>query len=244
VPTVEELTRNSPLIFTGAVQRLNATTVEGLAADEHTVVVAVEELLRVPDAFAWLAGREVTVYLQEPESVQEGEGALFFTTSWLIGDSVAVRELGHERATDAIREEVAGLVAGLPDDEIAARARRADVIVAGRVTEVRAAADLEPDPSRAPSEHDPLWHEAELEVEAVAKGELPADRPVVLFPASEDVAWYASPKLESGQQAVFLLHRQDVPEAVRDRHEVFTALDPVDVRQPEEFRRVEELANR
>ena len=60
------------------------------------------------------------------------------------------------------------------------------------------------------SEHDPLWREAVVAVDAVEKGHHPGDQAVVQFPASRDVAWYRVPKLQEGQQGVFLLHKPPV----------------------------------
>jgi len=85
----------------------------------------------------------------------------------------------------------------------------ADVVVSGRVGELRA------DPPSGPrgkiqlpvTEHDPQWREAVVLVTAVHKGRRVPRSIRVRFPASTDVAWARAPKLHAGQQGTFLLKR-------------------------------------
>jgi hypothetical protein len=85
----------------------------------------------------------------------------------------------------------------------------ADVVVSGRVGEVRA------DPPRGPrakiqlpiTEHDPQWHEAVVQVTAVHQRRRVPRSIRVRFTASTDVAWARAPKLHAGQQGTFLLKR-------------------------------------
>jgi hypothetical protein len=56
------------------------------------------------------------------------------------------------------------------------------------------------------SEHDPLWHEAVVNVESVEKGSTRQKQVVVRFPGSNDVRWRNDPKFRPGQQGVFLLN--------------------------------------
>lgn len=85
----------------------------------------------------------------------------------------------------------------------------ADVVVSGRVGEVRAAAVRQPRGTiQLPiTEHDPQWREAVVEVTAVHKGRRVPRSIRVRFPASTDVAWARAPKLHAGQQGTFLLKR-------------------------------------
>lgn len=85
----------------------------------------------------------------------------------------------------------------------------ADVVVSGRVGQLRAAAPRTqrgalPGPI---TEHDPQWREAVVEVTAVHKGRRVPRSIRVRFPASTDVAWARAPKLHAGQQGTFLLKR-------------------------------------
>src|SRR5262249_32636289 len=59
------------------------------------------------------------------------------------------------------------------------------------------------------SEHDPLWHEAVIEVASVEKGAHSRRQVVVRFPGSNDVAWRAFPKFTPGQRGVWMLRQEE-----------------------------------
>ena len=97
------------------------------------------------------------------------------------------------------------LIATMTDSRFAA----ADVVVSGRVSEVRA---HPPRPTRGKlqlpiTEHEPQWREAVVQVTAVHKGRRVPRSIRVRFSASTDVAWARAPKLHAGQQGTFLLER-------------------------------------
>jgi hypothetical protein len=58
-----------------------------------------------------------------------------------------------------------------------------------------------------PSEHDPMWREAVVEVEDVHKGSHKRKTIIVRFPASRDIMWNEAPKLRPGQEGYFVLHK-------------------------------------
>jgi hypothetical protein len=94
----------------------------------------------------------------------------------------------------------------------------ADVVVSGRVGQLRAAAPSAPR-GKMPgpiTEHDPQWQEAVVEVTAVHKGRRVPRSVRVRFPASTDVAWARAPKLHAGQQGTFLLKRDGAGYTVID----------------------------
>lgn len=84
-----------------------------------------------------------------------------------------------------------------------------DVVVSGRVSQLRAAAPRTPRATLPGpiTEHDPQWREAVVKVTAVHKGRQVPRSIRVRFPASTDVAWARAPKLHAGQQGTFLLKR-------------------------------------
>ena len=166
----------------GTVRRVGASDVPTIPASDATAVVAVEEVLHAPDAMAGFGGQEVTVRLAAPGSVSEGQRATFFTTVLAFGDSLGLAELEHQPA----EEEVSALAGRVTDARASAaeqrmqdQVNRADVIVSGRVTDVRqppAASVLAPGTETPVSEHDPQWMEAVVAVDSVVKGQ-PAARP-------------------------------------------------------------------
>jgi hypothetical protein len=95
---------------------------------------------------------------------------------------------------------------------------RADLVLTGRVASVRTVEEaasarrlgtVVPSPI---SEHVPVWHEAVVDVQSVEKGAA-REQVLVRFPTSTDVRWYEAPKLEPGQEAVFLLRRRRLARA-------------------------------
>jgi hypothetical protein len=66
------------------------------------------------------------------------------------------------------------------------------------------------------SEHDADWHEAEIEVRGVAKGDKSVKNITVIFPNSEDHRWMNEPKFREEQSKVFFLHKDQIADpAVR-----------------------------
>ena len=67
--------------------------------------------------------------------------------------------------------------------------------------------------------------EATLNIGAVLKGARPQDPTVLLFPASIDIMWVNAPKFHAGQEGIWLLHSEQVPQAAaRTLPSVYTAL--------------------
>src|SRR6266581_2752128 len=98
----------SPYIFTGTIKRVGASTMPMLPARSTTVVVAAEEVIRVPIGLSDFAGSEVTVELLAP--LPPGR-YVFFADPWAVGGGLAVKERTHMDAKpQAVREEVAGML--------------------------------------------------------------------------------------------------------------------------------------
>lgn len=236
-PSMDESLSQADFVFNGTVEEAGATTMSAVAATDSTAVVRVDEVVQAPSAFAGLAHQRITVLLREPQSVQPGEQATFFVNGAVFGDSIAVQEVDHRVTTAAaeLARRVAEVRDRVRDSEVGARVASADVIVAGRVAQVRAAAEVaetEPGLPGPFSEHYPDWMEAVLDIESVLKGARPQDPTVLLFPASIDVMWVKSPKFHAGQEGIWLLHAEQVPQAAaRAFPSVYTALS-VDDFQP------------
>src|SRR5713226_9399606 len=93
-----EQVRGAPFIFTGKVLKTGATTVSQLPPDPRLAVVRVEAVFRAPPVLGPLKGKRVTVQLTEERRAKSGDTALFYATSWLYGDGIAVVEVAHETA--------------------------------------------------------------------------------------------------------------------------------------------------
>jgi len=248
-PTFEDSAQTAQFIFRGTVEEVGASSVAAVASSDATVVVRVDHVFHEPSALAGHAGQNVTVRLREPGSLRQGDQAVFFTEPLVFGEGLALREVDRHPAEDApevLARRVSAARADRADFQMQDHVARADVIVTGRVADVRPAAQarrLTAEPAGRVSEHDAQWTEAVITVDSVVKGEPPTGETVVLFPASQDIAWRRTPKFRPGQEGVFLLHRQEstpelasVPAA--EAQPAFTALHSEDVRPPEEAERV------
>jgi hypothetical protein len=243
-PSLEEPVSRSDVVFNGTVEETGASTMAAVDATDSTAVVRVDALVRAPATFSGLEGQRVTVLLRTPGSVQQGEQATFFVNAALFGESIAVQEVEHTSATAAaeLGSRVAEAVDRLRDGDVRGRVAGADVVVTGRVAQVRSAPEFSAAMPGTPgplSEHDPRWMEAIVDVESVIKGSPPPGPTVLMFPASIDVMWVNAPKFHAGQEATLLLRTEAVPEAAAAAAPpVYTALDPGDVLPKDQTERV------
>ncbi|BCJ40707.1 hypothetical protein GCM10010168_73050 [Actinoplanes ianthinogenes] len=227
---------DADFVFRGTIQELGAATLASLQPTGATAIVAVAEVFHAPEAFTGLAGETVTVRLRDAGHVAVGEVADFAADGWLVGESLALVEREHRPPQDG-PETLADEVMSVRQDQSGAELRdrfvAADLVVAGRVAEVRPLTGARlalADSVERRSEHEPQAMEAVLDVSEVIKGSPPGDEVVVVFPASEDVAYVYTPKFETGQEGVFLLHSPDaVPRLAAAATEAFTAPTMLDV---------------
>jgi hypothetical protein len=250
-PSLDDPVRSSDVVFNGTVEEAAATTMDAVDATDSTAVVRVDELVRAPAAFEGLVGQRITVLLRSPGSMEAGEQATFFVNAALFGESVAVQEVDHTTATAAaeLAPQVTDVIDRLRDSEVRERIAGADVVVTGRVAQVRAVPEQTTaavpgmtGPIPEHSEHYPDWREAVLDVESVLKGAMPPAPVILMFPASIDVMWVNAPKFHAGQEATWLLRTDQVPEAAAAAFpSVYTALDPGDVLPKEQTERLRGL---
>jgi hypothetical protein len=204
--TVEGLMREAQLVFRGTVVRPGAANLMVIKAGEDTAVVRVDELIHVPGKLEIYAGQEVTVKLRQPGSVKAGDTAVFFTRSWLYGEHLAVVEVGRTAPGAAVASQVAAARRKMADEDLRHRLEGAALVVAGRVVATRPAVfpDKRGDKGRD-TEHDPQWQEAVIAVDRVLKGQLGESRAVVLYPGSDDILWFRTPKPQVGWDGVWIL---------------------------------------
>ena len=248
-----ESTPEPTFVFLGVVERLGASNVREAPRSELTVVVSIEQILLAPPDFADLSG-EITVLLPPERPVEERERRVFHCIGWILGSGVALRALDLTPPEEHEASAMAG--AGAASDpaeaflmqKLSRRVTTSELIVSGFVTEVRSV-QTETE-GRPVSEHDPDWHEAVVQVDAVTKGDAPAEGVVVTFPLSRDIAWRDAPKFAVGQRGVWLLNSasqaaeiptEDAVALAARPYPVFTALDPLDFQAEDEAARVDAL---
>jgi hypothetical protein len=241
---ISQLTPRSSLIFLGQVEKLAASNLRILPANEQTAVVRILEVFSAIRSVSIAPGDHVTLLLLAGSPVRPGDRNIFFANGWLYGDNLAVREVGHvaiEKSGPQVKQEIADAQRKADDEKIASRIAAAELVVFGRVQAVKRFETN--DARRAISEHDPEWWLAEVRVETVLKGPPPKGLVLVAYPTSDDVMWLHSPKFRSDQAGIWILARLRGIDRTFAKMEqpVYTALDPHDFRDASEMARIQRL---
>jgi len=247
---VADLAARSAFVFIGNVVKARAATMDDLVAD-NTAIVRVERVLTAPDMFLAMAGQDVTVRTAAAGELKRAQRRTFFANGWVFGASLAVDAVGAVDETDlsVLTPLLRSAKHGTEDDVLRARLQSAVIGVVGTVTNVeRSTAD--PGPI---SEHNPVWHEATIQVDEVIKGNARTKQTKVLFPQSDDARWHNVAKYSAGQQGIFMLQRgnQQDPRGIAPKllaavpagASVLTTLHPADYLPLSELERVRALAH-
>lgn len=220
--------RSAPFIFTGQVVRTEASSVREIAPGPGLALVQVREVFRAPPTLGDIKGKRLTVRLDPKRDIKRGSAALFYATSWIYSDGIAVVEVGREavpRDSRAMLERVVRAEVQAEDAKLTTRLRDAAMVVTGAVERV---SPIEADRTAMTSEHDPVWWRAELMLDRTEKGQAKEPRLSIAFPASLDEYWIETPKLQVGQRGVFILHSEAEGERARMRPPAPAILDALD----------------
>ncbi len=233
-----DLLKSADLVFQGEVLKLYTSTIDwddpgDLGIVKVTNIIEGDELLRN------YLQKNITVKFRNIKEVKPGQKAIFYTNLWLSGNGLAVTEIGRKDTDDGgmdkQREEIKAMRMQMQDDSLRENLRITDHVVTGRVLSVKKLA-LQ---NLKESEHDPVWTEAEVEVDESFKGDFKkGSRVKVTFAASNDIMWVRSPKFKTGQSGVWLLKKnqeefQQVPNFIIADSSRF-----LDVRKRESVRRL------
>ncbi len=203
--------RQSDIIFAGTVTRAG--------------VVRVDQVFEKPDAVSLMKGDSVAVLAARAGSppLNPGMQATFYTTGWIYGRWITVREVGREAIGPQLATVTGAGAGGTAQQDLVARARQqvndadlkariqaAAMVVVGRVEQLRPMEYGRPATPARPkrfTEHDPNWQEAIIHVDEGLKGATAGERVVVRFPGSRDVAFVGTPRFAAGQEGTFLLRK-------------------------------------
>lgn len=204
--TADELGEEAKFVFRGTVQQRGAATLDQVPLTKDTLIVTVEEILRAPEVLQDFEGTEITVQLGAKQKATVGKSYVFYTDGWIYGDGLAVQCVALGSDSDVDRRKARAVLETAPDREIQERAKRAELVVTGEITEVRA---VERTPGAPITEHDPEWQQAVIAVDSVpqmtgAKTRKPK-QVVIRFAASPDVRWAKAPKFAVGQAGTWML---------------------------------------
>jgi hypothetical protein len=211
--TAVSLGARSSIIVRGSVARLNASDEPQLAPSANTIVVKVSRMYIGSEIAGDQSGRNITVILSRPPRFKVGEEALFFGNPRFVGKSLTIADEGEIAAADprVSTAEVERGVRARRDLPVRMRLAVADMVFRGKVEDVRPLANTADTAAKergreSSSEHDPEWHVATVRVLNPMRG--PKEGLVlIVFAASRDIMWFNSPKLQTGQEAVFLAHK-------------------------------------
>jgi hypothetical protein len=212
MPTVQDLTNQAPFVFEGQVEQVGASTASGFPASSETAVVSITSILKSPASLAGHDGQRVTVQLQPPVSLKAGQSAVFFAEGVYFGDGLVVREIGNVAAGEpTMQTQITSATQGGEDSELKQRLAQATLVVSGIASEPARFVSAPAGGGRI-SEHDPDYYSVTITVETVEKGGAasPGQTVQVLFPNSEDIAWYRSPKIKAGDHGVWTLQNRDL----------------------------------
>ena len=235
--------RQSDIIFAGTVTRAG--------------VIRVDQVFEKPDAVSLMKGDSVAVLAARAGSLNPGMQATFYTTGWIYGRGITVREVGHETigpqlaavagTGTAQQDLVARARQQVNDADLKARIQAAAMVVVGRVEQIRAPAYTgAPARPRRFTEHDPNWQEAIIHVDEGLKGATAGERVVVRFPGSRDVAFVGTPRFAAGQEGTFLLRKDTATGSplslmAGQTVQAYTALHRLDVLPKQDAPRVRTL---
>lgn len=261
-----QLSEQSSLIFRGTVQKIQTVTPRPSEPKVDRATVVVNQIISLADgarqALGDLTGKTVTVVDSSgaKDPLKEGDQWTFYTNGLQYGDSITLEAIGRVKSTKvSIRTFQPNLFAAdlVGEKTLPKHVTEAEAVVTGKVMAVRPLpkpkltmlAAAKQNQKNPPSEHDPKYREAVIEVHEALKGNLPEKKVTVIFSSSKDVRWYNSPKFTEGQEGTFILHKQQIKdEAERtalltttepEAHDgqIFTALDPKDA-QPTNSQKV------
>jgi hypothetical protein len=207
----QSLAERSSMIVRGEVLRTNASDERLLQPSDQTAVIAIEQMYAGHEIAGDQTGRTATVIFSAPGVLKPGDEAVFFGNPRFLGQTVTMVDEGEmpAAATAAIQSTLQKGMQSRRERLLRDHIDAARLIFRGRVTAVQplevalGASEAEDD---APTEHVPLWQVATVEIVNPLRGGVARQQVTVVFAASRDIAWFQSPKLIAGQDAVFVAH--------------------------------------
>lgn len=231
MPSLDELvttTEAAAFIFSGSITRTSTSTMSAVPVDANTVVVTVDEVIKVPAGLRNFAGSEVTVQLRHPLAVGH---YVFFAGPMAVGEGIAVRELAHlegrERADAMVAVERAYTARMTP------RLEAAVLVALGTEGEIR--------PLLPPAERrgQVPWALARFEIERVLKGNGTLRHVTLVGPVPASKRLPRAPALRAGRRAILILQRppeeavEHIPE--HERKGALFIAETADIQSPERF---------
>jgi hypothetical protein len=209
-PRCVDLLKRVSVIFEGTVAAVGVAR-PGVPASPHTMTVRVTKPILTPPALN--VARDMIVTLDAiPETMPKvKDTARFYSSGWMLGDSLALREVCHEPvqiSAAAGAAAVSSIVTARANDAAALFMRSfqsADLACSGHVTAFSSPASKLG--TRQITEHDPHWRIATIAVDSWIKGAIAGGSIRVRFPDSNDVIYKKNRKPQLNTPAIFLVRR-------------------------------------
>ena len=208
---LKDIAARSAIVVSGKVVRTNASEEPLLMASANTVVIKVSHMYAGSEIAGDQTGRNITAILSRPLRLKVGTEAMFFGNPRFVGKSLTMVDEG-EMLSAKTAEANPDLKIGLQarrDKPIQERLTSASTVFLGKVESVRpleSNMDKKDQSRESFSEHDPEWHVAAVRVITPLRGSNKDAMVLVIYPASRDIMWFNSPKLQPGQEGVFITH--------------------------------------
>jgi hypothetical protein len=235
--------RAAEFVFFGTVKRIGASNVAQVEGSSDVAIVRAEEVIVAPPSLGDVTRRDLTVRLSS--SAKVGSKALFFASSWVLSDEIAVIELARVSGRfdrGGLRDVVLREKLSAFDDELLARIASADVVVRGRVGKV---STIEIPPEQRDDEELAWWRVAMVEVLDVLKGR-PEPTVRIAFLDPRPPRWFDAPIFAEGQEGIWFLrtieHTPEWSEIETVPERAYTALHPLDYQAPGLFAHIHTLA--
>ncbi|MBA7547890.1 hypothetical protein ES705_40331 [subsurface metagenome] len=137
----EKLYMKTDYIFKGEVVQVHESNLPAVKKSENTYVVKVNKVLKVSDGHENFEGSEITVVIDSEKhgSVKAGENHVFFTKTWLFGETLAViaNQIDPVDRENEIKKEIVDYQEKFKKDLLKKRLAKTELVVLGEVVEVR-----------------------------------------------------------------------------------------------------------
>ena len=230
----------SDYIFSGELVRQSASTMPNYVKDQNASIVKVDRVLKASEGHENFEGREITVLLnrEQQAKMERGFSGIFFTKTWLFGNSLAVLMNDVDADTskiDQVQKEIKQAKQDEDNRALEARVKGANLIVSGKIEKIE---NLEVKRKTKISEHDPLYMKATIIKNEILKGNVQGDRITFYFASSTDVQWYRAPKFTPNEEGIFLLKMNA---DVQGQKEVYTLLNPLDFQESSKLEAIKKI---
>jgi len=241
----------SAIVVLGTVTEIGASKEPLLTPSSATVVIKIDRMFAGSEFAGDQTGRIATVVLGKPGTVKVGTEAFFFGNPRFIGKTITIADVGELPVSPleagAVRSALMQGIQARTDAPVRARLAIAELVFRGTTESVR---PLEAGDANRPKrdEHDPDWQLALVRATSALRGVQNGTVVPVVFPASRDIVWFNSPKLQPGKDVLILAHRPQEDElrllrttgafrALEEQHAVVVS-QPFDVLPPTDETRV------